>query len=598
MNKSRTGFLFFLKWTLVGVFITYAATILFGSSDAVPVVSLNEIHSDFADLTSVKQLDVAGDGQTLTYTYTDGTKKSAVVPGGATNLIATAANSGVKVFVAPAPEPKSQWGTMGIMLALGIVPVLLLIGAMFYLAKRNGSGIGDFGKSKARRIDPKDLTISFCDVALSDEDRREIEELSDFLKNPEDFQRVNAKPPRGILLCGPPGTGKTLVCKAMAKEAGVPFFSVSGSEFDEMLVGAGASRVRDLFAEAQKENNAIVFIDEIDALGSSRSGPGNMSGNNQTVNQILTAMDGFEDSNVIVIGATNRADTLDPALLRPGRFDRIVTLGLPDLKTRTHILKIHLKKVVQLIGEDGIDKIAKGTTGFSGAELAKVVNEGAIFAARDKRSEVTFVDLERAKDKVMMGAESPQKMNDKEISLTAYHEAGHAIVGFLSPEHDPVYKVSIIPRSRSLGITMFMPDDEKYSLSKRAIISQITTLLAGRAAEEIMYGEHGVTTGAANDIMRATALCRKMITKWGLSDLGLAQYNITAVNGGVEREYSEATALKIDIEVDTILETCYNSAKQLLEDNKIILDNMAFELITKETIDRDVIDKLMGIYVD
>lgn len=572
---------------LYGVWSLYSG----GSSDNVSITQFMQTANTPG---AIAEMRIADDGQTIEY-YANDKWNTTVVPTGANEIGITLIETGVPVFAEPV-KVASAYGAknIGIMLAIGIVPVLLLIGAMVFIARRAGKGspVGDFGKSKAVRIDPADIDVSFADVALSPEDRVEIQELAEYLKTPEDYIKVNAKPPKGILLCGPPGCGKTLVCRAIAKEANVPFFSVSGSEFDEMLVGAGASRVRSLFEDAKKEGTAIVFIDEIDAVGGNRFNPLSGSNNGQTVNQILTAMSGFSDNNVIVIGATNRPDVLDPALTRPGRFDRKVTLGLPDIATRKHALQIHLKKVVQDLPESVVDDLAKSTPGFSGADLAMLVNEGAIFTARDKRDTVTEEDLHRAKDKVMMGTESPRKMNPKEVELTAYHEAGHTIVGWSVPEHDEVYKVSIIPRAMALGVTMFLPEDEKYSLSKTALNSQVITLLAGRAAEEIHVGKDMVTTGASNDLERATDICRAMVTKWGLSGLGLAKYATTSGYGAV-KEYSEEYAQRIDDEVDRMMSACFKSAMDILLDKADTLKLMSEELIEHETLDKDAIDTIM-----
>lgn len=564
-------------------------------------------YTDFiedASSPNIASISIGADQRTVDYVMDDA-KMQTVIMGDLVKIIALVSKNNPKVKISVDPPESSGGPSILLMVMLAFIPTLLLIGFFFWMAKKQQAGakegggpMGDFAKSKARKIDPEDIKITFDQVALGPEDRKEIEELVEFLKCPADFKKVNAQIPKGILMCGPPGTGKTMVARAMAKEAGVPFFSAAGSEFDDMYVGVGAGRIRSMFAEARKEERAIIFIDEIDCLAPNRSTNTGGSGNGQTINQLLTEMDGFEgNETIIVIGATNRADKLDPAVTRPGRFDRIVSIDLPDLETRKKIISIHLENVVQYVSQDDVEKIARGTPGFSGAELSKLVNEAAIFAARSKAEEVTFDDLERAKDKVMMGCESPRKMNPEEVKLTAYHEAGHAIAGFLSPEHDEVYKVSIIPRDRSLGVTMFMPEDDKYSLSKTGIHSQILTLLAGRAAEEIVKGDGGITTGASNDIERATQLARSMVKRWGLSGMGLAHYGLQS-NGSGNNSYSDSTCAKIDEEVDNILKGCYSDALELLKSNKVKLDAMADMLVEHETIDEADIQNIMATGTD
>ena len=442
-------------------------------------------------------------------------------------------------------------------------------------------------------------------MAGVDEAKEDVKELVDFLRDPSKFQRLGGRIPKGVLMVGPPGTGKTLLAKAIAGEAKVPFFSISGSDFVEMFVGVGASRVRDMFEQAKKQSPCIIFIDEIDAVGRHR-GAGMGGGHDereQTLNQLLVEMDGFEgNEGVIVIAATNRPDVLDPALLRPGRFDRQVVVSLPDIIGREQILKVHMKKVPLA---DGIDPavIARGTPGFSGADLANLVNEAALFAARRNQRLVSMEELELAKDKIMMGAERKSMvMSEKEKRNTAYHESGHAIVGRLVPEHDPVYKVSIIPRGRALGVTMFLPEEDKYSHSKRYLTSSICSLFGGRIAEELTLGFEGVTTGASNDIERATSLARNMVTRWGLSEkLGPLQYDTDSEEPFLGRSagqshtvYSPETAQRIDEEVRNIIDTCYETAKQILIDNRDKLDMMAEALMKYETIDRFQIDDIMA----
>ena len=492
-------------------------------------------------------------------------------------------------------------------------PMLLLIAVWIIYMRRaqqnmnSGGGLGgnNFGKSKAKVLAEDKLKIRFSDVAGCEEAKEEVQELVDFLKDPQKFQRLGGQIPRGILMVGPPGTGKTLLARAIAGEAGVKFFIISGSDFVEMFVGVGASRVRDLFAQAKENAPCIIFIDEIDAVGRQRGGAGVGGGNDereQTLNQLLVEMDGFEgNEGVIVIAATNRADVLDKALLRPGRFDRQVTVGLPDVKGREQILNVHIKKVP--IAEDvELANIARGTPGFSGAELANIINEAALFAARINKTEVSMSDLEKAKDKILMGAEKhTMVMNEEDKLLTAYHEAGHCIVGEHSQDHDPVYKVSIMPRGRALGVTMFLPEHDQYSASKRKLESQIAGLYGGRIAEKMIFGDDKVTTGASNDIERATELARNMVTKWGLSDkLGPLLYGeqssggFMGYPGSQGNSVSENMTHKIDLEIQKVINTNYERAEQILKDNIQILHNMADALMQWETIDKKQIDLLMS----
>ncbi|WP_073172237.1 ATP-dependent zinc metalloprotease FtsH [Pseudomonas asturiensis] len=504
------------------------------------------------------------------------------------------------------PEQQSIWTQ----LLVASFPILVIIAVfMFFMRQMQGGAGGkggpmSFGKSKARLLSEDQVKTTLADVAGCDEAKEEVGELVEFLRDPGKFQRLGGRIPRGVLMVGPPGTGKTLIAKAIAGEAKVPFFTISGSDFVEMFVGVGASRVRDMFEQAKKHAPCIIFIDEIDAVGRHR-GAGMGGGHDereQTLNQLLVEMDGFEmNDGIIVIAATNRPDVLDPALLRPGRFDRQVVVGLPDIRGREQILKVHMRKVP--MGEDvnpGV--IARGTPGFSGADLANLVNEASLFAARSGKRIVEMKEFELAKDKIMMGAERKSMvMSEKEKQNTAYHEAGHAIVGRLVPEHDPVYKVSIIPRGRALGVTMFLPEEDRYSLSKRALISQICSLYGGRIAEEMTLGFDGVTTGASNDIMRASQLARNMVTKWGLSEkLGPLMYSEDEDSGYLGRggsqnsNFSGETAKLIDSEVRSIIDLCYGTAKQLLTDNRDKLDAMADALMKYETIDADQIDDIMS----
>ncbi|MEE9355306.1 MAG: ATP-dependent zinc metalloprotease FtsH [Methylococcaceae bacterium] len=488
-------------------------------------------------------------------------------------------------------------------------PMLLLIAVWIIFMRRSQGGMGGgggamgLGKSKAKMMAEDQLKVTFADVAGCEEAKEEVEELVDFLKDPERFHKLGGQIPRGILMVGPPGTGKTLLARAIAGEAKVKFFTISGSDFVEMYVGVGAARVRDMFKQAKEHSPCIIFIDEIDAVGRAR-GVGLGGGNDereQTLNQLLVELDGFEgNEGVIVIAATNRADVLDKALLRPGRFDREVNVGLPDVRGRAQILKVHLKKV-PLADDVEIKYIARGTPGFSGADLANIINEAALFAARAGKTLVEMADLEKAKDKILMGAERRSMvMKEEDKLLTAYHEAGHCIVGRLVPDHDPVYKVSIMPRGRALGITMFLPEHDQYSASKQKLESQISSLFGGRIAEEIIFGKNKVTTGASNDIERATEIARNMVTKWGLSDaLGPLAYSEEEGGSFMGRQstgqkpVSEQVAFKIDEEIRSLIDRNYERAETMLNTNLNILHNMADALMQWETIDLKQIDKLM-----
>jgi len=506
-----------------------------------------------------------------------------------------------------AAEPKSQ-SLIG-QLLISSFPILLLIGVWIYFMRQmqgggGGRGAMSFGKSKARLLGEDQVGVTFADVAGVEEAKAEVSEVVDFLKDPSKFQRLGGKIPKGVLMVGPPGTGKTLLAKAIAGEAKVPFFTISGSDFVEMFVGVGASRVRDMFDQAKKQAPCIIFIDELDAVGRHR-GAGLGGGHDereQTLNQMLVEMDGFEGSEgIIVIAATNRPDVLDPALLRPGRFDRQVVVPLPDVRGRELILKVHMRKV-PLDDDVKPNLIARGTPGFSGADLANLVNEAALFAARANRRVVSMEQFEQAKDKIMMGTERRSMvMSEKEKLNTAYHEAGHAIVGFLVPEHDPVYKVTIIPRGRALGVTMYLPEEDRYSMSKQRLESSISSLFGGRIAEEMILGASGVTTGASNDIERATEIARNMVTKWGLSErLGPLTYSED--DGEVflgrsvtqHKQVSDDTAHAIDEEVRKIVDANYALAKKLLEENVDKLHAMAQALVKYETIGDTQIKDIMA----
>ena len=513
-------------------------------------------------------------------------------------------NNGVSVqAIPPAKESFVK------QLIISLAPILLLIGVILYTMRGAGGAMGgknpmSFGKSKARLITKDESHITFEDVAGVDEAKEEVSELVDFLSDPSKFTRVGGKIPKGVLMVGPPGTGKTLLAKAVAGEADVPFFFISGSDFVEMFVGVGASRVRDMFEQAKKNAPCIIFIDEIDAVGRQR-GAGLGGGHDereQTLNQMLVEMDGFEGTEgVIVVAATNRPDVLDPALLRPGRFDRTVTVGLPDINGRDAILKIHMKKLPVAKNVKSMD-IARGTPGFSGADLANLTNEAALIAAGQDKKLVGMKEFEKAKDKIMMGSERKSMvMDDAEKEMTAFHEAGHAIVGRLMPEHDPVYKVSIIPRGRALGVTMFLPEKDKYSISKRKINSQIASLFGGRIAEELVYGKDAVTTGASNDIERATELAHKMVKLWGMSDvMGPMAYGEDEGEVFLGRQVtkhkhiSEQTFNKVDSEIRIIVDSNYSIAYKILKENRDVLDAMAAALVEFETIDKEQIDDLMA----
>jgi len=565
-------------------------------------------YSDFIQQVKDGKVErVTVDGYIITGKRADGDSFKTVRPAITDNgLIGDLVDNHV-VVEGKQPEQQSIWTQ----LLVASFPILVIIAVfMFFMRQMQGGAGGkggpmSFGKSKARLLSEDQVKTTLADVAGCDEAKEEVGELVEFLRDPGKFQRLGGRIPRGVLMVGPPGTGKTLLAKAIAGEAKVPFFTISGSDFVEMFVGVGASRVRDMFEQAKKHAPCIIFIDEIDAVGRHR-GAGMGGGHDereQTLNQLLVEMDGFEmNDGIIVIAATNRPDVLDPALLRPGRFDRQVVVGLPDIRGREQILKVHMRKVP--VGENvNPAVIARGTPGFSGADLANLVNEASLFAARSNKRLVEMKEFELAKDKIMMGAErKTMVMSEKEKRNTAYHEAGHAIVGRLVPEHDPVYKVSIIPRGRALGVTMFLPEEDRYSLSKRALISQICSLYGGRIAEEMTLGFDGVTTGASNDIMRASQIARNMVTKWGLSEkLGPLMYAeeegevfLGRSAGSQHASVSGETAKLIDSEVRSIIDQCYATAKQLLIENRDKLEAMTEALMKYETIDADQIDDIMA----
>ena len=550
---------------------------------------------------NVKEVDIRG--QKIIGITTNGERFTTYTPPDDPQMVSDLLANNVKVTAA-APEERSIFWDI----VISWVPFLLIIGLWIYIMRQmqgggGGRGAMSFGKSRARMMTEDQVKVTFNDVAGCDEAKEEVAELVEFLRDPSKFQKLGGKIPRGVLMVGSPGTGKTLLAKAIAGEAKVPFFSISGSDFVEMFVGVGASRVRDMFEQAKKHAPCIIFIDEIDAVGRQR-GAGLGGGHDereQTLNQLLVEMDGFEGSEgIIVIAATNRPDVLDPALLRPGRFDRQVVVPLPDVRGREQILKVHMRKVP--LGDDVKPSlIARGTPGFSGADLANLVNEAALFAARSNKRTVDMIEFEKAKDKIMMGAERKSMvMNEEEKRMTAYHEAGHAIVGLNVPEEDPVYKVTIIPRGRALGVTMFLPVEDRYSNSKQRLESKISSLYGGRIAEELIFGAERVTTGASNDIERATDIARNMVTKWGLSDrMGPLAYSED--EGEVflgrtvtqHKQMSDDTAHAIDEEVRGVIERNYSRAKQILIDNMDKLHAMSAALMKYETIDRDQIDAIM-----
>jgi len=533
----------------------------------------------------------------------DGQQFRVMAPGD-DGLIKDLLDNNVEIKALP-PEGRS----ILIDILISLLPVLVLVGLWVYFMRQmqgGGGGRGgamSFGKSRAKLQGEDQIKVTFEDVAGCDEAKDEVSELVQFLRDPGKFQRLGGRIPKGVLLVGPPGTGKTLLARAIAGEAKVPFFSISGSDFVEMFVGVGASRVRDMFETARKHAPCIIFIDELDAVGRQR-GAGLGGGHDereQTLNQLLVEMDGFEGSEgIIMIAATNRPDVLDQALLRPGRFDRQVVVPLPDLKGRELILKVHMNKVRLAEGVDA-RLIARGTPGFSGADLANLVNEAALFAARENHKAVEHRHFELAKDKIMMGAERrSMAMSENEKRLTAYHEAGHAIVGRIVPEHDPVYKVTIIPRGRALGVTMFLPEADRYSMNKTQLESQLASLFGGRVAEELIYGKEKVTTGASNDIERATEIARNMVSKWGLSDaLGPLTYDddedevFLGRSVTQQKSVSDETHRLIDKEVRKIIDAAYERARQILSDHDEQLHLMADALMLYETIDARQIDQIM-----
>ena len=587
-----------ILWVVVAVVMMTA----YQSFNSTSTGSVTDYTTFITDVENSQVRQAKFEDNEILVTKADGSRYTTVIPLEDKNLLNDLLNKKVKVEGTP-PERRGLLSQI----LIAWFPMLLLIGVwVFFMRQMQGGGgkAMSFGKSRARMMTQEQIKTTFADVAGCDEAKEEVAEIVDFLREPKKFQNLGGKIPKGILMVGPPGTGKTLLAKAIAGEAKVPFFTISGSDFVEMFVGVGASRVRDMFEQAKKNAPCLIFIDEIDAVGRQR-GAGLGGGHDereQTLNQMLVEMDGFEgNEGVIVIAATNRPDVLDPALTRPGRFDRQVVVGLPDVKGREQILKVHMRKVP--VGPD-VDAmtLARGTPGYSGADLANLVNEAALFAARTNKRIVTMVEFEKAKDKINMGPERRTMiMTDKQKESTAYHEAGHAIVGYLVPEHDPVHKVTIIPRGRALGVTFFLPEGDQVSISQKQLESKLSTLYAGRLAEDLIYGEENISTGASNDIKVATNIARNMVTQWGFSDkLGPILY--TEDDGEVflgrsmakAKHMSDETAHVIDEEVRAIVSRNYERARQILIDNMDILHAMKDALVKYETIEEEQIKQLMN----
>ena len=593
------------KNLLLWVVVAAVLMVVFQSFSPKLAASQDVVYSQFVqdvENDRIKKVDISSNERSITFERADGSTGTTTAPVRDKDLINDLIQHKVEIKQAPPDSGISFWS-----LVLNFLPVLLIIGFWLFMMRQmqgggGGKGAMSFGRSRAKLLSDDQVKVTFADVAGCDEAKEDVAELVEFLRDPSRFQKLGGKIPRGVLMVGPPGTGKTLLAKAIAGEAKVPFFSISGSDFVEMFVGVGASRVRDMFEQAKKHAPCIIFIDEIDAVGRHR-GAGLGGGHDereQTLNQLLVEMDGFEGGEgVIVIAATNRPDVLDPALLRPGRFDRQVVVGLPDVKGREQILKVHMRKLP--LADDVVPMtIARGTPGFSGADLANLCNEAALFAARENAKEVRMEHFDKARDKILMGAERrSMAMSEQEKTLTAYHEAGHAIVGRLVPEHDPVYKVTIIPRGRALGVTMYLPEGDKYSYNKIAIESQLASLYGGRVAEELIFGADKVTTGASNDIERATKMARNMVTKWGLSELGPITFGeeedevFLGRSVTQHKNVSDDTARRIDDVVRGILDRAYARTTQLLNENIDKLHVMAKALLEYETIDVPQIDAIM-----
>jgi cell division protease FtsH len=589
-----------LLWVVIAVVLMS----VFNNFTTAPTTPRTLTYSDFIEQVRQGEVkEVTIQGRTIEGISSSGQRFTTFSPGD-DGLVGDLLNHDVVIKAAP---PEKQSVLMQVL--INWFPLLILIGIWIFFMRQMQGGAGgrgamSFGKSRARMLSEDQVKVTFQDVAGAEEAKDEVSEMVDFLRDPSKFQKLGGKIPKGVLMVGPPGTGKTLLARAIAGEAKVPFFTISGSDFVEMFVGVGASRVRDMFEQAKKHAPCIIFIDEIDAVGRHR-GAGLGGGHDereQTLNQLLVEMDGFEgNEGVIVIAATNRPDVLDPALLRPGRFDRQVVVPLPDVRGREQILKVHMRKIPA--AEDvKASVLARGTPGFSGADLANLVNEAALFAARSNKKMVDMDDMEKAKDKIMMGAERRSMvMSDDEKRLTAYHESGHAIVGRLVPDHDPVHKVSIIPRGRALGVTLFLPEDDRFSYSKQRLESSISSLFGGRLAEELIFGPESVTTGAQNDIHRATEIARNMVTKWGLSDkLGPLTYSeeeqevFLGHSVTQHKSVSDETTHLIDEEIRNVIERNYERARGLLVANMDKLHAMAAALMKYETIDAEQINDIMS----
>ena len=591
------------KNLILWVVIAIVLMSVFNNFTATQSQPRSESYSDFIEQVRQGQVkEVTISGRTIEG-VTEGGQRFTTYSPGDDGLVGDLLNNNVEIKAAPPEKP-----SVLMQILINWFPLFILIGLWIFFMRQMQGGAGgrgamSFAKSKARMLSEDQVKVTFADMAGAEEAKEEVVEVVDFLKDPSKFQKLGGKIPKGVLMVGPPGTGKTLLARAIAGEAKVPFFTISGSDFVEMFVGVGASRVRDMFEQAKKHAPCIIFIDEIDAVGRHR-GAGLGGGHDereQTLNQLLVEMDGFEGSEgIIVIAATNRPDVLDPALLRPGRFDRQVVVPLPDVRGREQILKVHMRKVPAAADVDP-SVVARGTPGFSGADLANLVNEAALFAARENAREVRMTHFDKARDKILMGAERrSMAMSEAEKKLTAYHEAGHAIVGRVVPDHDPVYKVTIIPRGRALGVTMYLPEQDRYSYNRVAIESQLCSLYGGRVAEELIFGADKVTTGASNDIERATKMARNMVTKWGLSDeLGPVAYGeqedevFLGRSVTQHKNVSDDTARKIDEVVRSILDRAYERTRQILTENLDKLHVMADALLTYETIDAKQIDAIM-----
>ncbi|MXP18028.1 ATP-dependent zinc metalloprotease FtsH [Glaesserella parasuis] len=585
-----------LLWVVIGITLMTAFQGFESNFNSANTVEYSTFIDDLKQ-NRLREVNFKSNDETITVAKVDGSEYQTVMPMYDRDLLNDLLNKNVKVI----GEPAERRGLLSQIL-ISWFPMIMLIGFwVFYMRQMQGGGgrgAMGFGKSKAKMIAPDQIKTRLTDVAGCDEAKEEVAEVVDFLRDPTKFQKLGGRIPKGILMVGPPGTGKTLLAKAIAGEANVPFFSMAGSDFVEMFVGVGASRVRDLFDQAKKNAPCIIFIDEIDAVGRKRGGAGFSGGHDereQTLNQMLVEMDGFEGSEgIIIIAATNRADVLDNALTRPGRFDRQVTVDLPNVKGREQILKVHMKKVPLAPDVDPM-VVARGTPGYSGAQLANLVNEAALFAARQNKRVVTMDDFEKARDKINMGPERRSNtMTEKEIINTAYHEAGHVIVGYLMPEHDPLNKVTIVPRGQALGFAQFLPEGDRVSETFTKLESQLSTLFAGRIAEGIIFGEDKITTGASSDIHRATQIARAMVTQWGFSkELGPLFYQNEDGMGAI-KGVSEASQKLIDQEMRKIIDRNYERAKQTLLDNIDILHAMKDALLKYETLDRKQIDDLMN----